>query len=283
MNSGDCRRIDAPPFSDGRIIREAEELTRGYVRATNPDPVIPLSINFDHIYEHYIYPNYGIVLEEDCDLGRDERGKKILGVFDFETNTACIDASLGPQSRDPRRIFTCWHEVGGHGILQGDWLRREWGRFRDSRAVVTTEESIDGRTISQLERQANLFAAHAAAPTWFLRQVLRETYGFDRAIRYLGPGNYTLIVNERTVPGKVEDFNDLCRIVAYYIGWRFGGLSNEALGYRVKEVDFVVDASRPGLRLNRVARAPTRLSRGSPVLALAGSRLLTATAPEPAV
>ena len=86
MNSGDQQRIEAPPFSDRRIVEAAEELTRNYVRATNPNPAI-LTINFDHVYENYIYPIYGIALEEDCNLGQDEQGNKILGRFDVETNT----------------------------------------------------------------------------------------------------------------------------------------------------------------------------------------------------
>ncbi len=268
MNSGDSRRIDAPPFSDRRIIQTADELTRNYVRATKPDPLLPLTISFDHVYENYIYPTYEIRLEEDCDLGCDTQGKKILGTYDLQTNTAYIDASLGPGSRDPRRVFTCWHEVGGHGVLQGDWLRRELAHFDDLRPIVTTDESIDRRTQCMLERQANLFAAHAAAPTWFVRHVIQKTYDPARPIRYLGPGRYCLSVNTCTVFKEVDDFKHLCWIVADYISSRFGGLSNEALGYRLAEMRFVVDANKPGFRLNRVARAPNRSSGFSPVLAI---------------
>ena len=143
MNSGDWRRIEAPPFSEGRIIRTAEELMRAYVRETDPDPAF-FTTNFDHVYENYIYPKFEIALEEDCDLGYDERGEKILGTYDFQTNTAYIDACLGPRNRDPRRVFTCWHEVGGHGILQGEWLRRELARFRDV-PVCRDDRSVDRR------------------------------------------------------------------------------------------------------------------------------------------
>ena len=101
---------------------------------------------------------------EGCNLGHDEQRNKILGRFDVETNTAYIDTSLGPESPDPRRIFTCWHEVGGHGILQGQWLCRELARSHRFRYIITTEDSLDGRTRYELDRQANLFAAHAAAP-----------------------------------------------------------------------------------------------------------------------
>jgi hypothetical protein len=229
-----------------------------------------LTINFDHIWENYIYPEYKIALEEDCNLGHDEEGKKILGRFDLETNTAYIDASLGPGSRDPRRTFTCWHEVGGHGILQGEWLRRELAGLHRVRSIVTTEKSLDGRTHYELERQANLFAARAAAPTWFLQWVIQETYQPTHPLRYTGPGRYCLSVNKATRYHDANDFGHLCRTVAYYISWRFGGLSLEALGYRLVQVGFVTDASRPGLRLNRVAPTSRQPSSMPTVLATAG-------------
>jgi len=269
MNPRNWQQIKAPPFSDRRIVQIAEELTRDYVRVTNPDLAI-LAISFDHIYENYIYPKYGIALEEDCNLGQDEQGNKILGKFDLETNTAYIDAIMGPGSRDGRRVFTCWHEVGGHGILQGQWLRRELARFHHLRYVVTTEASIDGRTQYELDRQANLFASRVAAPNWFLLHVIKETYQASHPIRYTGPGKYCLSINKSTRYLYAEDFNELCRIVAYYISWRFGGLSHEALGYRLAQVGFITDVSRPGLQLNRVAQPIGRFSRPLHILEAVG-------------
>jgi hypothetical protein len=271
VNSGNQQEIEAPPFSDRRIAQTAEELTRNYVRTMNIHPAI-LTINFDHIYENYIYPEYGIALEEDCNLGYDEQGNKILGRFDVETNTAYIDTILRPESRDPRRIFTCWHEVGGHGVLQGEWLRRQLARSRRFRYVLTTEDSIDARTQYELDRQANLFAARAAAPTWFLQSVLQETYQAARPIRYVGPRRYCLSVNNATRYRDADDFDHLCRIVAYYVSWRFGGLSLEALGYRIAQVGFITDVRRSGLQLNRVAQPTARFSRAAHVLAAVGCR-----------
>jgi hypothetical protein len=275
VNSDNWRRIEAPRFSPQWIVQTAEELTRNYVRATNPDPAL-FTMNFDHVYEHYIYPEYGIVLEEGYELGHDAQGAKILGTFDFETNVAYLDAILGPPNRDPRRIFTCWHEVGGHGILQGSWFRRELARSPRSRYAVTTEWSIDRRTEHTLERQANLFAAHAAAPTWFLRQVLGNTYEATRPVRYTGPGRYCLSVNRTTVFRDANDFDHLCQIVAYYISSRFGGLSLEALGYRLAEIGFVADVSRAGFRLRRVASAPAPVRAAAPGRSRSGSSVLAA-------
>jgi hypothetical protein len=230
----------------------AEELTKNYVRATHPDFAI-LTMNFDHIYDNYIYPEYGIGLEEGYDLGFDEDGKKILGRFDPVSNTAYIDASLGNGGGDPRRAFTCWHEVGGHGVLQGEWLRRELARLNCPGYITTTEEVIGGTTLYELERQANRFAAYAAAPTWFLQGILQATFQTTRPVRYVKPTGYSLVVNGHTVHCYAADYNDLCRRVAYYISSRFGGLSLQALGYRVAEVGFVIDSTRPNFGLNRVA------------------------------
>jgi hypothetical protein len=272
MNAGDQQRIKAPPFSDRRIVQTAEKLTKCYVRAVNPDPRL-ITINFDHVYENYIYPEYGIGLEEDCTLGYDETGNKILGRFDIETNVAYIDSEIGRSSHDPRRVFTCWHEVGGHGILQGEWLRQELSQLCRSRVVVTTDDAITGATLSTLDRQANLFAAHAAAPTWLLQIAVQETFNLTRPIRFIGPRKYCLSVNNATVYRDVETFDHLCQVVAHYIGWRFGGLSVEALGYRVAEAGFVTDGTRPTLQLNRVARAAVRLPSQSPALAASGSQM----------
>jgi hypothetical protein len=272
VNSGNWQRIEAPPFSNRRIIQEAEELTKSYARDFKKVPASIFTINFDHIYENFIYPKYGINLEEDCDLGYDNQGKKLLGRFDLATNTAFIDASLGPGSRDWRRTFTCWHEVGGHGILQGPWLKREMGRFCQTRYIETTEASIDEQTEYKLERQANLFASHAAAPSWFLRYVLHTTYQPGHPFRYVGPGRYSFYVNKTDLFREIKDFNHLCWTVANYLSGRFGGLSREALGYRIAEVGFVIDDCHPGLRLNRSARSTARFTEPSHVLAAVGCR-----------
>jgi hypothetical protein len=269
MNSRNWQQITAPPFSDQGIVQKAEDLTRDYMRATKPDPAI-VAISFDHIYENYIYPKYEILLLEDCDLGLDEQGNKILGKFDIETNTAYIDAIMGPRSGDKRRVFTCWHEVGGHGILQRQWLHRELARFRHLRYIVTTEASLDRQTQYKLDRQANLFASHVAAPTWFLQYVIRDTFQTSRPIRYIGPGKYDLSTKTFTYSQYVKDFNELCWKVASPISWRFGGLSNEALGYRLAQVRFVIDVSDSGLQLNRVAQPIGRFSRPLHVLEAVG-------------
>src|SRR3954469_8438259 len=109
------RRPLAPSFTKQEIVGQAEELTKEFYRSFwGPEFDTKLiGINFDVVFETLIYPKYEIALVEDQDLGFDESGEKSFGKFDVEENTAYIDVSLRPELKDPRRIFTCWHEVGG--------------------------------------------------------------------------------------------------------------------------------------------------------------------------
>lgn len=254
MSTEGWARIGAPRVSTRQIIQMAENLIKDYVWATQPSLDL-LTINFDHVYENYVYPKYEIVLNEQYDLGYDEMGKKILGEFDYENNTVYIDKALN--ARNSRRAFTCWHEVGGHAILQGDWLRGEWARIRGLRHLTTTDDAIDGRTESLLEQQANRFAAHAAAPSWFLRYVVRRVFDITRPVRYIGPTRYCLSVNRRTLYRQVYNVDELCRFMAEHIQWRFGGLSLESLGYRIAEDGYVIYLTRSAPRLRRVAPTAT--------------------------
>ena len=257
MNLDPGSRIQPPPFSQSQIIVRAEELWERYARA-EPEAAL-LGISFDVIYEHVIYPEYDIVLVEDEELGFDRSGKKILGYYEPSSNTAYIDVSLHPSGKDPRRTFTRWHEVGGHGILQGRWLRRELQRV-GGHGVATTEESLDLKTMNALERQANLFAAHAGAPTRLLNCIIKDTYNLTRQIRYVGPGKYCLYVHGCRIDHDIEDFGHLCRAIASHIQSRFGWMSMEALSYRIAQLPLVIDDTKGRFRLHRTAARQNTLA-----------------------
>lgn len=225
-------------MSNKRIIAEAESLFRSFVEVVGFD-IAALGINFNLIYDEVIYPKYEILLVEDEDLGHSDDGEKILGRFDPESNTVFIDANL--DARDPRRAFTCWHEMGGHAILQGDWLRSELKRLGRSRGIITTESMLSPDVESRLERQANLFASHAAAPSFFLDAAIRCAFQLRNPYRYVGPRCYTFSLKSGTKTRLVESFPDLCMQIANFIKRRFGGLSSEALSYRVAESPWVID------------------------------------------
>lgn len=254
---------EAPRFSRQHIVETAECISRQYALQIEPELAL-MAVSFDGAYEQVIYPDFGIVLVEDQDLGFDDQGKKILGEYDPWENTAFIDVSLHPTTRDPRRTFTCWHEVGGHGILQGDWLRQQLGYTHAGARVVTTADSIDFATTIALEQQANLFASYAGAPTWFLNHAICDTYRPARPIRYVGPGKYCLDVRGHCHHYEVADFNDLCRVIALNIQWKFGGLSIEALSYRIESSPFVMDVTRRTFRLQRTAKTKAPLFKQAP-------------------
>jgi hypothetical protein len=244
------------------LIGIAEQVPWSYALLHGDCPKHCFTINFDHIYDNFIYPNYGISLEEGDDLGYDDNGEKILGFFDATTNTISLDGALG--NRDElihgKRVFTAWHELG-HAILHGDWLRSHPGRFKGGR-IITTESALNEQTTDRFERQANLFASHAAAPRWFLDFVLMSTFRLTRPIRFIGPAPYQLFVWERRKICHPATFQELCRDVAYQIRHRFGGLSIEALTYRIESSQWMlnVTTTAPPVTLPLLRTAPIHVS-----------------------
>lgn len=252
-------QIKPPPFSRSEIVRRATDLFRGYADCVGNDFAM-LGINFDVIFKKYIYPQYEIELIEDCDLGFDEEGEKILGYFQLEFNRVFIDPSL---RGDPRRVFTCWHEVGGHAILQGDWLRQEMKRIGMVHKIVTTAPMLLPDVEDTLERQANLFAAHAAAPMGYVDYRIEKTFRLNQPYRYTGPRRYCFALSSGTKYQEVADFGQLCNWIAFYINRWFGGLSVEALSYQVAESKWVIDTTRntnpfAGFGLKRSSRGLKR-------------------------
>jgi hypothetical protein len=228
--------------TNAAIIQQAEQFTRQFAWTMPSFPAELFTINFDYIYENYIYPEFGIELKEGCKLGCDDAGEKILGAFDVERNVVYLDRVLDDRKELVRhkRVFTCWHEVGGHAILQGDWLRSEASRL-GKLGIVTTESSLTEHAVSVLERQANLFAAHAAAPTWFLDYVIRATYELRQPFRYIGPRDYWFCVQGTGVRRHLSSFNELAKVIARDVQHRFGGLSIESLSYRIEASRWLID------------------------------------------
>jgi hypothetical protein len=239
----------APLLSKTEVIARAESLAERFLFSFWKGKAYTklISMNFDMVYEHLIYPEYGILLVEDEDLGQDGTGKQILGKYDPESNTAYVDRTM---RNDPRRVFTCWHEVGGHGVLQGEWLRQHVVQRRGS-SVTSTDESLSMRTINVLERQANLFAAHAAIPSKLLAAVILEVFDPYRPIVYRGPGQYTFTVNGRVRRRLVGDFAHFAWITASFLQHRFGWISVQAISYRLLQTPLLENAVQSRLEMHR--------------------------------
>lgn len=247
-------RISAPSLTPAQILCSAESLIDEFLKIRGPQHLRHYGLRFEDVYADFIYPKYRIELVEDEPLGEDEAGKKILGRFDPAANTAFIDPILNQTNADPRRAWTLWHEVGGHGVLQGEWLRRELRRI-----VTVTDDSLSATTVNRLEQQANTFAAGAAAPAWFVRQVMRQMIPERVTFPFYEPCDYWLVVQGLRVHRVVHDADDLCRWIGGKINGYFGGLSAEAIGYRLKELGIVQNQSASDLHLfRRAACMPMR-------------------------
>ena len=93
------QHLQAPYFRKVDIVQRVKHLHDGYFKTVG-DEQRCLGINFDHFYEEYIYPEFGIQLVENLDLGYDVSGEKILGLFHPNENIAYIDRML-KQTDDP--------------------------------------------------------------------------------------------------------------------------------------------------------------------------------------
>lgn len=246
------RCLAAPSLSRRQIVNQAERLIRSYFEQVGPD-LARLGISFDAVYEEYIYPEFGIELDEDQELPVHATGEQCLGAFDPIPNRVCIHAELS-RRRDPRREFTGWHEIG-HAILHGEWLRRELRGHAATDVLLTTESMLSPAVESALERQANLFASHAAAPDFFVEHAIVYEFGIRRPLRYIGPGDYSFVARAGTLRKPAASFTEFCTWVAICIRRWFGKLSVEALSYRVAESKCVLNltAQTPAFRLHRVA------------------------------
>ena len=252
MTRAQRQSTPAPPLTHDEIMRRADAILSKYEAAVGRDSIIRDGMRFRDLYESVVYPDYEIELVEGVDLGVDADGYKILGVYDVEANTAFIDACIGPDSGDPRRTFTLHHEVLGHGVLQGAWLRKRLTDEERSPFVVTTEHSLSPRTIRELERQANAFAARTSAPPWLLDVAVFECFRPTKAFIYLGPTQYWLEAYGISRPYQVESLHDLCRCMALQVRRRFDDLSTESLAYRIADSSWVHDRTRR-VELRRVA------------------------------
>lgn len=254
-----------PPFSKRQIIEKANALILPYVDSMPRRRFLEVGHSFDMIYEEVIYPEYEICIEEHHELGFHSPDEKILAEYLPEERVVLVDREIGPDSGDPRRSFTLWHEVFGHGVLQGEWFRRCIQRGR----ITTTSLSLSPSVEAKIEKQANLFAAHCAAPFPLLNLALRHVLPSSE-LKFFEPCTYWLTASRVTRCRHVENIDDVYRFVAEQIRHLFVGLSLQALSIQLKAAGVVTDKSGRSLsvfadavdtlRLRRTSR--TRIAQG---------------------
>ena len=248
------KQISAPRWTNGKIVDAAQRLMVQYESIVGRDYIKKEGLHFDHFYERVIFPKFNISLYEDEDLGVDADGRKLLGRFDIRGNVAHLDQAISRESKDPRRIFTCWHEVAGHGVLQGEWLRNQLDPSSGCAFIDVTEYSLSPYDERILERQANLFASHLAAPGWLIKHAIEKIFRPNGPFVFKEPCNYWLDVQGLGTNGYVVDAGQLCQRIGSKISGHFGGLSAEAIGYRIAELGWVRDLSKRDLHLRRASR-----------------------------
>lgn len=246
----------APSLSPGRIIAAADRLINEYVSIVGKEYIITNGLHFDHVYEELLYPKFEIRLEEDVDLGVDQQGVKILGRYDVQDNIAYIDSTISRESGDPRRIFTCWHEVAGHGALQGKWLRERLVSGNGAKkAYEETDASIGFDEMQQIERQANIFGACVAAPSWLVNYSIHKIFKPTRKFLYREPSLYWFEVNGLGMSRKINSPAELAGFIGSKISGYFGGLSAEAIGYRLNKLGWIDDRTERNLMIYRTEKS----------------------------
>ncbi len=227
------------PMSESMILNRAHSFWLDVVSEFGAEYLLNKGIDFDEIYDAVIYPKFEIVLCKDEDLGVDDDGTPILGKFLSKENTALVDKKLF-DTHDARRVFTQVHEVAGHGILHGSYLRKIASKFpilySTERTVGLDKNAFDWRSFNTFEWQANTFAANIIAPKNFVYCIYAKLFGTRRKIRYCGPGRYSLIFNDIFWPVYVCSPLNLAWKIAKRIRHYFWGLSIESLAYQVLEV-----------------------------------------------
>lgn len=229
------------PMSMSCVRKKAESLFWDYVQVVGVDYIIRNGIDFNEAYDAIIYPRYEIILDCNTYLDGDNDDDEILGQYLPKDNVAIINKTL-IDSNDPRRVFTTVHEVVGHGILHGDYLRKTG---RDFPALFSTEKSM--RLMDNtFEAQANTMAAHFISPLGLVLALFKKVFGTWDKIRYTGPGKYRLNVNGMSRSVWAQSPYQLAWQVAIRLKQYFGGLSTESLMYRVLEV--AIDSNGYGNR-----------------------------------
>lgn len=241
-----------PATSNHQIEQRANDVFRKLLAIVGLEQVAQNGISFDEYYDKIIYPEHEIELDITQKLGLGDDGSVILGRFLPTENVAQINKGL-VETNDPRLVFTLYHEVAGHGVFHGEYLRRTGHKYTD---LTTTAATLMKESPQRFESQANIFAAHLAAPRsliWFLWE---RDFGMNHAIPYSGPGPYWLTYRRWSEKVVVQSVNHLARYIAKKMKNWFGGLSIEALSYQVEKtvVQPVRSDRRPLVRCGGIRR-----------------------------
>jgi len=219
------------PMSKEEILKRAHSFWLEVVSQFGMRYLLRRGVDFNEVYEAIIYPKFEICLDTTNDLGVDDFGDIILGRYIPKENTALVNKKLFEQ-RDPRTVFTEWHEVAGHGVLQGEFLRQH---LKNYDKLYTTEKSMK-LIDNSFEWQANTFAANVAAPRIYVYCLFEQLFGTRGKIPFRGACKYSLCFNEHHWEVYANSPFELAWKIATRIKRFFWGLSAEVIAYQLLEV-----------------------------------------------
>lgn len=227
------------PMSELQLLHKAHEIWLKFVRAVGPEYILNHGVDFDELYDSVVYPEYEIELVRNENLGVDDEGTRILGKFLPKDNTALVDKKLF-ETEDPRRVFTQCHEVLGHGILHGPFLRKNAHKYArlysTEKAVGLAQSTFDWKKFNTFEWQANTFAANVITPKNYIWCLCIKLFGMKHKINYIGPTKYCLYFNGKDSFVNVGSPYQLAWQIAKRMKGYFWGLSTESLSYSVLDI-----------------------------------------------
>lgn len=181
-------------------------------------------INIQDMYDSVLYPEYGIILKTNFDLGEYE-GRKVLGKSIFNEKTILIDKSI-TNKNNPEIALIIAHEVA-HLLIHTE---------QDTLHPYTAEKTIFNEYFLN-EMCADHFARNLIMPSEFVAYRFIQLYGMQTV--YTGPGDYC--INQTSV--SILSLLDFCQKLAEPLTHYFSNVSKDELGYRLRSLikDTTVD------------------------------------------
>jgi hypothetical protein len=129
-------------------------------------------------------------------------------------------------------VFTALHEVVGHGILHGKFLRETGEEYPNLHSTEKSMSLIE----NTFEHQANQMATNFICPEGLVRALYWKLFRTRRKINYVGPGEYCLNVNGKSTWIWAASPHQLAWAIVKRLKHYFWGLSSECLIYQILQV-----------------------------------------------
>jgi Zn-dependent peptidase ImmA (M78 family) len=201
----------------GIARRAAYELRR---KCTEEMRLQPSKVcNIMEVYDSVLYPEYGIGLDMNQDLGTE-----VLGKTTRNENGDVVILINKSAVNSPQFVFTLAHEIG-HAMLH----------------LMPLDKSTDILLeTSQREREADTFAEHFLMPDDLVEDTYVDFFGMTYSYPYIGPGNY--FINHKRV--HIYSILELGICMAQPLTKYFFNISKESLGRKLLKMGLINNIAR---------------------------------------